>query len=71
MTILQPTRILVITQRYLGDTLLITPLLSSLKAAYPNVEIDVLLPSSNLGILAGNPDIHQCMIFPVKKGFIQ
>ena len=36
VTNIQPKRVLVITQRYLGDTLLITPLLSSLKKAYPD-----------------------------------
>ena len=38
-----PTRILVVTLRFLGDTLLVTPLLSSLKQAYPSAQIDVLL----------------------------
>jgi heptosyltransferase-3 len=54
---IQPKRILVITLRYLGDTLLVTPLISSLKSAYPSAEIDVLLPKANLGMLTGNPDI--------------
>ena len=48
---IQPKRILVITLRYLGDTLLLTPLLASLKQAYPQAEIDVLLPQANLGVL--------------------
>ena len=61
---LKPKRILVITQRYLGDTLLVTPLIRSLKQAYPDAKIDVLLPHSNTGMLQGNPDIAQRLTFP-------
>jgi heptosyltransferase-3 len=69
-TNIQPKRILVITQRYLGDTLLITPLLGSLKKAYPDAEIDVLLPASNTGVLEGNPDVNQCITFPKKPSIL-
>jgi heptosyltransferase-3 len=67
---IQPKRVLVITQRYLGDTLLITPLLGSLKKAYPDAEIDVLLPASNTGVLEGNPDVNRCITFPTKPGIL-
>ncbi|MFM8342394.1 MAG: glycosyltransferase family 9 protein, partial [Methylomonas sp.] len=67
---IQPKRVLVITQRYLGDTLLITPLLSSLKKAYPDAEIDVLLPASNTGVLEGNLDVNRCIAFPTKRGLL-
>jgi heptosyltransferase-3 len=69
-TNIQPKRILVITQRYLGDTLLITPLLGSLKKAYPHAKIDVLLPTANTGVLEGNPDVNQCITFPKKRGVL-
>ncbi|MCQ8118544.1 glycosyltransferase family 9 protein [Methylomonas rosea] len=65
---IQPKRILVITLRYLGDTLLVTPLISSLKQAYPGAEIDVLLPASNAGMLEGNPDIHRLLPVTGKLG---
>ncbi len=68
---IQPKRILVITQRYLGDTLLITPLLGSLKEAYPDAEIDVLLPASNLGMLEGNPDIAKLIPLVSKPGLLK
>lgn len=61
---LKPKRVLVITQRYLGDTLLITPLIRSLKEGYPDAKIDVLLPNSNIGMLQGNPDIAHLLTFP-------
>lgn len=67
---IQPKRILVITLRYLGDTLLVTPLLGSLKQAYPNAEIDVLLPSGNLGMLEGNKDVNKLIPMTGKPGIV-
>lgn len=52
-------RILVVTMRYLGDTLLVTPLLNSLKKAYPEAQIDVLLYENTAAMLAGNPAISR------------
>ena len=52
-----PERILVVTLRYLGDTLLVTPLLTSLKQAYPDAKIDVLLYENTAAMLAGNPAV--------------
>jgi heptosyltransferase-3 len=69
-TNIQPKRILVITLRYLGDTLLVTPLISSLKQAYPAAEIDVLLPGSNVGMLDGNPDINKLIPMPGKPSLL-
>ncbi|MBS3965241.1 MAG: glycosyltransferase family 9 protein [Methylomonas sp.] len=67
----QPERILVITWRYLGDTLLVTPLIRSLKNAYPDARIDVLLPAGNVGMLAGNPDIASLITVPVKPSVFE
>jgi len=64
---IQPKRILVITLRYLGDTLLVTPLISSLKAAYPDAAIDVLLSAANMGIFEGNPEVSQLVPMPDKS----
>lgn len=61
---IQPKRILVITLRFLGDTLLTTPLLSALKQAYPNAALDVLTFKANAAMLEGNPDINQIITLP-------
>lgn len=68
---IHPKRILVITLRYLGDTLLVTPLISSLKQAYADANIDILLPAANAGMLEGNPDIHQLIRLPSKPSLNQ
>ncbi|WP_127957002.1 putative lipopolysaccharide heptosyltransferase III [Serratia microhaemolytica] len=54
----QVKRILVIKLRHFGDVLLITPLLSTLRAHYPNALIDVLLYKGTEAMLAGNPDVN-------------
>ena len=54
-----PSRILVISLRRIGDLLLTTPLIRSLRRAWPDSEIDVLVFANTAGILAGNPDINR------------
>ena len=64
MTIQKPSRILVVALRRLGDVLLTTPLIRSLKRAWPDSAIDVLVFDGTEGILAGNPDIAQVIGMP-------
>src|SRR5260221_5244396 len=54
-----PRRILVISLRRIGDVLLTTPLIRSMRRAWPASEIDVLVFRNTAGIIAGNPDINQ------------
>ncbi|AIA69182.1 lipopolysaccharide core biosynthesis glycosyl transferase rfaq [Pectobacterium atrosepticum SCRI1043] len=56
---LPPKKILILKLRYHGDMLLTTPLISTLKANYPNAKIDVLLYQDTMPILSANPEIHQ------------
>lgn len=67
-----PQRILVITMRFLGDTLLSTPLINSLKQAWPEAQIDVLIYRNNAAILEGNPAISNLITTvhkPDKKAY--
>ncbi len=59
-----PSRILVISLRRIGDLLLTTPLIRSLRRAWPNAEIDVLVFANTAGIVAGNPDINRVIAMP-------
>jgi heptosyltransferase-3 len=52
-------RILVIAMRRLGDVLLTTPLVRSLKRGVPGARVDMLVFRGTEGMLAGNPDIDR------------
>jgi heptosyltransferase-3 len=65
-----PARILVVTMRYLGDTLLVTPLLNSLKQAYPQAQLDVLVLVNAAAVLEGNPAISNIITVAQKPSWI-
>jgi heptosyltransferase-3 len=57
-------RILVVTLRRLGDVLLTTPLIRSLRHAFPDASIDMLVFADTAGIVSGNPDIDRVVSLP-------
>jgi heptosyltransferase III len=59
-------RVLVVILRRLGDVLLTTPLIRSLKRAYPQATIDALVFAGTEGILAGNPDLAAVISMPAR-----
>ena len=54
-----PKRILLIATRQIGDVLLVTPLLRTLRMSWPKSRIYFLGFRGKCGILEGNPDINQ------------
>lgn len=57
-----PESILVINTRRIGDLLLTTPLLHSLKAAWPSARLDVLVFKGSESVLAHNPDVNNLLL---------
>jgi heptosyltransferase-3 len=66
-----PRRILVISLRRIGDLLLTTPLIRSLRRAWPASEIDVLVFANTAGILAGNPDVRRVITMPERPTILE
>lgn len=64
-----PNTILVIITRRIGDVLLTTPLIRTLKAAWPQAQIDVLVFENTRDILANHPDIHKVISMPNRMNF--
>jgi lipopolysaccharide heptosyltransferase III len=64
-------RILVIALRRLGDVLLATPLIRSLRRAWPDATIDALVFADTAGILAGNPDLDSIVSMPPRPSAAQ
>lgn len=64
-----PQRILVVMTRRLGDVLLATPLIRSIKQAWPSADLDVLVFEGTEGFLLGNPDISQLIAVPQRPGW--
>jgi heptosyltransferase III len=59
---------MVVTLR-IGDVLLSTPVIRSLRLAWPQAEIDVLVFEHTEGVLLRNPDIHRVITVPARPGF--
>jgi heptosyltransferase III len=59
-----PASILVIALRRLGDVLLTTPLVRTLRRGHPNARIDILVFAGTESILTGNPDLGRVLSVP-------
>src|SRR5215472_7002290 len=59
-------RILVITLRRLGDVLLTTPLIRTMRRGFPRATLDMLVFRDTEDILKGNPDIDHVVSMPTR-----
>lgn len=64
-----PRSVLVVVTRRIGDVLLATPLMRSLKWAWPEAAIDVLVFEGAEGVLAANPDIRRVIAVAERPGW--
>jgi heptosyltransferase-3 len=62
-----PRAILVIKLRAIGDVLLSTGTLRSLRAAYPGARLDFLLEKPAREVVEGNPDVNSVLVFDPKS----
>jgi heptosyltransferase III len=66
-----PATILVICTRRLGDVLLTTPIVRSLKTRWPQAEIDMLVFEGTECVLEHNPDIRRVLTVAHRTGLAQ
>ncbi len=64
---IQPKNILIIQTAYLGDVILITPLIRATKEWFPYAAIDVLVIPQSSQALANNPYIRNVLLFDKRK----
>ena len=66
-----PASVLVVVTRRMGDVLLATPLIRSIKAAWPQAAVDVLVFESAREVLAGHPDVRQVLSVSERPGVLR
>ncbi|HEX4555792.1 MAG TPA: glycosyltransferase family 9 protein [Xanthobacteraceae bacterium] len=64
-------RVLVVALRRLGDVLLTTPLIRSMRRAWPDATLDVLVFADTAGILDGNSDVDRIISMPARPTLAQ
>src|SRR5690349_2888077 len=57
-----PDSALIIVARRIGDVLLATPLVRSIKRTWPSTAVDVLVFEGTQAVLAANPDIRRVLV---------
>jgi len=66
-----PRSVLIIVTRRIGDVLLATPLMRSVKRAWPQTALDVLVFEGTQGVITANPDLRRVLTVPERPGWLQ
>ena len=65
-----PRSVLIIVARRIGDVLLATPLIRSVRRAWPDAAIDVLVFEGTQAVLAANSDVRSVLAVPGRPGWM-
>ncbi|WKN41950.1 glycosyltransferase family 9 protein [Tunicatimonas pelagia] len=57
------SRVLLIQTAYIGDVILMTPLIENLRKIVPTTQIDVLINHDTASVLAGHPHINELLLW--------
>lgn len=68
---MNPRSVLVVVTRRIGDVLLATPVLRSLKQGWPDTAIDALVFEGTEGVITANPDVRTVLTIPQRPGPLQ
>ena len=60
-------KILIVQTAFIGDVILITPLIRETRKLFPDSIIDVLVTNGNQGILKNNPNLNNILVTDKKK----
>jgi heptosyltransferase-3 len=66
-----PRAILVVCTQRIGDVLLATPLVRSLKRQWPQAQIDMVVYRGTEGVLEANPDVRRVICVERRAGWLQ
>ena len=63
MLFAENSRILIIQTAFLGDVILATSVVNSIKAQYPEAQVDLLVKKGNEGLVLGHPNLNRVLTF--------
>jgi heptosyltransferase-3 len=66
-----PRTVLVVVTRRIGDVLLATPLIRSVRQAWPQTAVDALVFEGTEDVLAASPDLRRVLTVPARSGRLQ
>lgn len=67
---MNPTKILLVQTAFIGDVILITPLIRAIKELYPEAKLDVMVIPQTANVLENNPNINEIILFDKRKNKI-
>ncbi len=62
-------KVLIIQTAFLGDVILTTPLIETIKSEFPESEIDILVRKGNEGVFNGHPHLRDVLLLDKKRKY--